>query len=195
MSESRNRTGKVLRWIGRIIYLFVFIFISFIHPHIKWQLPSVKLSEEIEINSFSTLTDLADEYVDKHTIGIYKLSYLSLEHDKALHKCVAVDFEYSHAFLKYSCRISFNPVTGEMVGTWSNQKVFKNKLNMSTWNLQLENMIKVSNMEWSSFTITAISYSIQYEGNHDYIEVEYYNGEKRVSLLGFRADDVPYWLR
>ena len=136
-----------------------------------------------------------DRYVDKHTIGIYKLSYLSLEYDKALHKCVAVDFEYSHAFLKYSCRISFNPVTGEMVGTWSNQKVFKNKLNMSTWNLQLENMIKVSNMEWSSFTITAISYSIQYEGNHDYIEVEYYNGEKRVSLLGFRADDVPYWLR
>ena len=196
MSENTKKIGKDTRWIVRIIYLFILILINIL-PYIKleWQLPSVKLSEEVEVKSFSTLTDLADEYVNKHTMGTYKLSYLSLEYDKALHKCVAVHFEYSHAFLKYSCRISFNPVTGEMFGKWSNQQVFKNKLNMPTWELQLENMIKISDLEWSSFTLTAISYPTEYEGNYDCIYVKYYNGEEDVISISFKADDPPYWLR
>lgn len=196
MSENAKRIGKVARWIVRILYLFILVLISIL-PYIKleWQLPSVELSEEIEANSFSTLADLAYEYVNKHTIGTYQLSYLSLEYDKALHTCTAAHFEYSHVFLKYSCRISFNPMTEKIVGKWSNQQVFKNKLNMPTWDLQLEDMIKVSDFEWSSFTITANNYPTEYESNYDCIYVKYYNGEEEVMSISFKSDDLPYWLR
>lgn len=69
MSENTKKIGKDTRWIVRIIYLFILILINIL-PYIKleWQLPSVKLSEEVEVNSFSTLTDLADEYVKEPLI-------------------------------------------------------------------------------------------------------------------------------
>lgn len=196
MSIKRPKYRNSYSWRGRIIYIIVYILmIIILSIKLEWRLPSVKLSQEVEVNSFSTLTDLADEYVDKHTIGTYKLSYLSLEYDKALNKCVDVHFEYCLAFPKHSCRISFNPVTGEMVGKWSNQQVNKDKLNIPAWDLQLEDMIKGPDLEWSSFTIIAISDHTDYEGNYDYIIVNYYNGEEEVMSDSFKADDLPVWLK
>lgn len=82
-----------------------------------------------------------------------------------------------------------------MVGKWSNQQVNKDKLNIPAWDLQLEDMIKGPDLEWSSFTIIVIGHHTDYEGNYDYIIVNYYNGEEEVMSDSFKADDLPAWLK
>lgn len=56
-------------------------------------------------------------------------------------------------------------------------------------------MIKGPDLEWSSFTIIVIGHHTDYEGNYDYIIVNYYNGEEEVRSDSFKADDLPAWLK
>lgn len=196
MHTFKRRIIKILTWILRLLVITsILCFTVSLLTNYEHRLPVMKISDDREMDSFASLTAVADEYIREYANETYELCHMELEYNKDFHACSTVQFEYYSAKQHLSCRISLHTKDREMVGKLCTNSAYKKKLDVANWTIRMTDIIEKSLVEWTRFTLSATHSAVQRENDYDYVYVKYFIDDKETMCIGFDATMPPPWLQ